>query len=195
MVCNMLLDFLWFFVTRGGLEMEKGLMHIYHGDGKGKTTAAVGLAVRAAGAGMRVAFVQFMKDGTSSELEVLKQIERIEVYAVKNTYGFTWNMSEDNRIQLRMRNDKAVKAMIKAVKEERYQMFVVDEIMSAYQGGFVEKASVLELMQLCKGTAELVFTGRNPAKELLDRADYITEMRSERHPFEKGIIARAGIEL
>lgn len=175
--------------------MEKGLLHIYHGDGKGKTTAAVGLAVRAAGAGMRVAFIQLMKDGTSAELDMLRRIDRIEVYAIKNTYGFTWNMSDDDRIKLRMRNDKALKAMIKAAKEELYQVLVVDEMMSAYQGGFVDKASVLELMQLCKGITELVFTGRNPAKELLDRADYITEMKNVRHPYEKGITARAGIEL
>lgn len=175
--------------------MEKGLMHIYHGDGKGKTTAAVGLAVRAAGAGLHVAFMQLMKDVVSAELNILKKIDQIEVYTIKNTYGFTWNMSDDNRIQLRMRNDRAMKAMIKAAKEELYQMIVVDEIMSAYQGGFVDKTSVLALMQLCKGTTELVFTGRNPAKELLDRADYITEMKNERHPYEKGITARVGIEL
>lgn len=94
-----------------------------------------------------------------------------------------------------MRNDRAIKALIKAVKEETYQMLVVDEMMSAYQGGFVDKAAVMELMQLCKGTTELVFTGRNPAKEILSRADYITEMKNERHPYEKGIHARAGIEL
>lgn len=175
--------------------MEKGLIHIYHGDGKGKTTAAVGLAVRAAGAGMHVAFIQLMKDATSAELKVLKKIDQIEVYTIKNTYGFTWNMSDDNRIQLRMQNDRAVKAMIKAAKEEVYQMIVVDEMMSAYQGGFVDKTSVLELMQLCKGTTELVFTGRNPAKELLNRADYITEMKNKRHPYEKGVTARVGIEL
>lgn len=175
--------------------MEKGLIHIYHGDGKGKTTAAVGLAVRAAGAGMHVAFIQLMKDAASAELNILKKIDQIEVYTIKNTYGFIWNMSDDNRIQLRMQNDRAVKAVIKAAKEELYQMIVVDEIMSAYQGGFVDKTSVLALMQLCKGTTELVLTGRNPAKELLDRADYITEMRNERHPYEKGITARAGIEL
>lgn len=175
--------------------MEKGLLHIYHGDGKGKTTAAVGLAVRAAGAGMHVLFMQLMKDGNSAELSVLKKIEQIEVYAVKNTYGFTWNMTEDDRTKLRMQNDKAVKTMIKAVKEGRYQMLVVDEMMPAYQGGFVDKAAVLELMRLCKGTIELAFTGRNPAKELLSAADYITEMKNERHPYEKGIHARAGIEL
>ncbi|MDE7206028.1 MAG: cob(I)yrinic acid a,c-diamide adenosyltransferase [Lachnospiraceae bacterium] len=174
--------------------MEKGLIHIYHGDGKGKTTAAVGLAVRAAGSGMHVAFIQLMKDGTSAELDMLKKIERIEVFAIKNSYGFTWNMSDDDRIQLRMRNDKAVNAIIKAAKEELYQMFVVDELMSAYQGGFVDKLAVIELMQLCKGTTELVFTGRNPARELLDRADYITEMKNVKHPYEKGIGARAGIE-
>lgn len=175
--------------------MEKGLIHIYHGNGKGKTTAAVGLAVRAAGAGMRVSFIQLMKDGTSAELNVLKKMEQIEVYSIRNTYGFTWNMSDDDRIRLRMKNDKAVNAMIRAVKEGLYQMLVVDEMMPAYQGGFVDKAAVLELMQLCKGTTELVLTGRNPAKELLDRADYITEMKNERHPYEKGITARVGIEL
>ncbi len=181
--------------TETGETKVKGLMHIYHGDGKGKTTAAVGLAVRAAGAGMRVSFVQLMKDGTSAELGVLKKIGQIEVYTVKNTYGFTWNMNDDDRIKLRMRNDRAIKAMIKAVKEERYQMLVFDEMLSAYQGGFVDKTAVLDLIQLCRDTTELVFTGRNPAKELLDRADYITEMRNERHPYEKGICARAGIEL
>ena len=175
--------------------MEKGLIHIYHGDGKGKTTAAVGLAVRAAGAGMRVVFVQFMKDGTSAELNVLKRIDGIEVHAVQNIYGFTWNMRDDDRMQLRMQNDKCIKAMIKMAKEELHQMIVVDEMLSAYQGGFVDKSAVLELMQLCKGSIELVFTGRNPAKELLDRADYITEMKKERHPYEKGITARVGIEL
>ena len=177
------------------MKMEKGLIHIYHGDGKGKTTAAVGLAVRAAGAGMQVSFIQLMKDGNSAELAVLRRIEQIEVHTVQNTYGFTWNMADDDRIQLRMRNDRAIKALIKAVKEETYQMLVVDEMMSAYQGGFVDKAAVLYLMQLCKGTTELVFTGRNPAKEILSRADYITEMKNERHPYEKGIHARAGIEL
>lgn len=175
--------------------MEKGLIHIYHGNGKGKTTTAVGLAVRAAGAGMRVAFIQLMKDGTSAELGVLKKIDRIEVYVIQNPYGFTWNMTDDDRIKLRMKNDKAIKSMIKAVKEELYQMLVIDELMSAYQGEFVDKAAVLELMHLCKGTTELVLTGRNPAKELLSRADYITEMKNERHPYEKGIHARAGIEL
>lgn len=104
-------------------------------------------------------------------------------------------MNDDDRIKLRMRNDRAIKAMIKAVKEERYQMLVFDEMLSAYQGGFVDKTAVLDLIQLCRDTTELVFTGRNPAKELLDRADYITEMRNERHPYEKGICARAGIEL
>lgn len=144
---------------------------------------------------MRVSFVQFMKDGTSAELDVLKKIEKVEVYAIKNTFGFTWNMQDEDRIKLRMRNDRAMRAMIKAVKEEIYQLLIVDEMMSAYQGGFVDKSSVHELVQLCKGTTELVFTGRNPAKELLSKADYITEMRNEKHPYERGISARTGIEL
>lgn len=175
--------------------MEKGLIHIYHGDGKGKTTAAVGLAVRAAGAGMRVLFTQFMKSGGSSELTVLKNIENIEVNVVKNSYGFTWNMTDDSRVKLKSENDKAVASLIMAVKEGRYQLLVLDEIMSAYQGGLVDKEQVLALMQLCKGKTELVLTGRNPADELKDMADYITQMQCERHPYEKGVDARLGIEL
>lgn len=175
--------------------MEKGLIHIYHGDGKGKTTAAVGLAVRAAGAGMRVLFTQFMKSGGSSELTVLKNVENIEVNVVKNSYGFTWNMTDDNRVKLKSENDKAVASLIMAVKEGRYQLLVLDEIMSAYQGGLVDKEQVLALMQLCKGKTELVLTGRNPADELKDMADYITQMQCERHPYEKGVDARLGIEL
>ncbi len=175
--------------------METGFVHSYHGEGKGKTTAAVGLAVRAAGAGMHVLFVQLMKNGASSELAVLRGIDKIEVHTIKNTYGFTWNMRDDDRIKLRAKNDRAVRALIKAVKEETHQMVVIDELMAAYQGGFVDKEAVLSLIQLCKGTTELVLTGRNPAKELLERADYITQLRNERHPYEKGIDARAGIEL
>lgn len=175
--------------------MEKGLTHIYHGDGKGKTTAAVGLAVRAAGAGMKVLFTQLMKDGTSSELAVLKNIENIEVNTIKNTYGFTWNMTDADKAKLKVENDKAVTALIEAVKEEKYQMLVIDEVMSAYQGGLADKKLVLELMQLCRGRIELVLTGRNPSDELKAMADYITEMKGERHPYDKGIGARLGIEL
>lgn len=175
--------------------MEKGLIHIYHGDGKGKTTAAVGLAVRAAGAGMCVLFTQFMKSGGSSELAVLKNLENIEINVIKNTYGFTWNMTDDDKRRLKAENDKAVAALITTVKEGRYQLLVLDEIMSAYQSGLVDKEQVLALLQLCRGKTELVLTGRNPADELKDMADYITQMQSERHPYEKGVDARLGIEL
>lgn len=175
--------------------MEQGLIHIYCGDGKGKTTAAVGLAVRAAGAGMRVLFAQFMKSGGSSELAVLKNIKNIEISVIKNSYGFTWNMTDDDRIRLKSENDMAVAALIEAVRKEKCQMLVLDEIVSAYQGGLVAKEPMLELMHLCKGKTELVLTGRSPADELMGMADYITQMKCERHPYERGIGARMGIEL
>lgn len=171
------------------------MIHIYHGDGKGKTTAAVGLAVRAAGAGMCVMFTQFMKSGGSSELKVLKNINNIEVNVIKNLYGFTWNMTDSDKQNIKKENDKAVKELINIVKNESYQLIVLDEILSAYQGGLVDKEQVIILMQLCKGKTELVLTGRNPAEELKLMADYITEMKCERHPYERGIAARYGVEL
>ncbi len=172
---------------------HKGLIHIYHGDGKGKTTAAVGMAVRAAGAGLKVCFAQFMKTGNSSELGMLELMSNIKVMPVVNHYGFTWNMTQDDKLKLKADNDKALEELINAVGE--YDMIILDEILSAHNSGLVENEKVIKLADCAKGYTELVFTGRNPAGELLSRADYITEMVCTRHPFEKGVNAREGIEF
>ncbi|MBO5144651.1 MAG: cob(I)yrinic acid a,c-diamide adenosyltransferase [Lachnospiraceae bacterium] len=177
------------------MNMQTGLIHIYHGDGKGKTTAAVGLAVRAAGAGLEVCFAQFMKTGTSSELKILQTIENIELVAVKNSYGFTWKMTPDEKAHLKEVNDKELDRLIKAVQEGRYQLVILDELLSAYQNELIDKEKVITLINMAKQyKTELVLTGRNPAQELLDQADYITEMACVRHPYEKGVHARPGIE-
>lgn len=175
--------------------MQVGLTHIYCGDGKGKTTAAVGLAVRAAGAGMKVCFAQFMKTGDSSELSVLKSMKNIELMLAENHYGFTWKMTAEDREKLKNKNNEAIEMLMYDKKKETVQVIILDEIISAYQNELVDKARVLKLIDDYKGKTELVLTGRNPAAELFERADYITEMKCERHPYEQGISARMGIEL
>lgn len=186
--------------------MKTGLIHIYCGDGKGKTTAAVGQAVRAAGAGLKVCFCQFMKTGTSSELNILNQISDIDVISVENNYGFTWKMTDEDRAKLKIENDKALDGIAASLDEDKYQMVVFDEIISAYNNELIDKNKLHNILQkytcydveneamIHEKCCEIVLTGRNPAKELLEMANYITEMKVIRHPYEKGISARLGIE-
>ena len=205
-------------------EKQMGLFHIYCGDGKGKTTAAIGAAVRAAGAGLSVCFVQLMKPGTSSELSALKNMENLTVWTVINPYGFTWKMTVSEKEKLRKLNDETVEMLINAIGNKSdasngnlsnssqsnnialgkfthneangwFDMIIIDELMSAYQNGLVGKPLVSSFIEKCKGNTELIFTGRNPSDELMEKADYITEMKCQRHPYEKGVSARLGIEL
>lgn len=172
------------------MGMEDNLIHIYCGNGKGKTTAAVGLAVRAAGAGLKVNFCQFMKDGQSSELLPLQGINGINVKSVENPYGFTWQMTETEKKALYEINTQAVE-WLKGF--EKYQVVVMDEILSAYEYELVDRKLLIDFLKENKG--EIILTGRNPKEELVEMADYVTEMNCVRHPFEKGIEARKGIEL
>lgn len=170
--------------------MEVILIHIYCGDGKGKTTAAVGLAVRAAGAGFSVNFCQFMKDGQSSELLPLQGVNGIEVKSVENPYGFTWQMTEHEKKELYEINTQAV-AWLRTL--DKHRVIIMDEILSAYEYELVDRKLLIDFLNENEG--EIILTGRNPKEEILEVADYITEMRCIRHPFEKGIEARKGIEL
>lgn len=170
---------------------EKGLIHIYCGDGKGKTTAAIGLAIRAVGAGMKVCFAQFMKAGSSSEWEILKKIEGIQAMIAKNTYGFTWKMTKQEKEELTSINNKCLEEILDQMED--YDLLILDEIISAYQNDLVDKRKVLDILERNQHT-EVVLTGRNPSDEFMDIADYVTEMKCIRHPYEKGIAARKGIE-
>ncbi len=172
--------------------MNNPQIHIYHGTGKGKTTASIGLAIRAAGADKRVIFAQFMKGNDSSEMKILRSIPNITVLQVGKQFGFSWQMSEEDKREITGRHTGMLQQIRELVDREAVDLIVLDEINSAYQLDFVPHDQVLELLQM--RPAELVLTGRNPAPELIEMADYLTEMRAERHPYEKGLTAREGIE-
>ena len=171
-----------------------GLVHICCGDGKGKTTASVGLAIRAAGAGLRVLFAQFFKDGTSSELRILRALENIEVRVCQTPYGFFKMMDQERR-------DRAAEdytALLRAVLDEARQGFgllVLDEIIAACNLHAVPENLVTEFLRTKPEELEVVLTGRDPSDGLCSMADYITEMRKLRHPYDRGITARKGIEF
>ena len=170
-----------------------GLIHIYCGDGKGKTTAAIGLAIRAAGAGRKVLFAQFLKDGSSSELKILRNLENIEVLTCETRYGFYKNMNEETRERARADYSALFERVVKGVAGEP-GLLVLDEIIPACRYGFVSEERFISFLAQKPEGLEVVLTGRDPSAALLETADYVTEMHKVRHPFDRGVAARSGIE-
>ena len=168
------------------------MMDLYCGDGKGKTTAAVGLSVRAAGAGLRVLFLQFLKDGTSSEIA---QMEKLGI-RVKNVacMTFTFQMDEQEKARTAQRHNDLLWTALAAAEDGTADLIVLDEIMAAVQTGLADETIVRRLLAACQDGIELVLTGRDPTQEMLDAADYISNIRADRHPYERGVGARRGIE-
>jgi cob(I)alamin adenosyltransferase len=171
----------------------KGLVHIYCGDGKGKTTAAMGLALRAAGRGMKVLVLQFLKNGQTGELAALSQIDGVTVISAREGKRFFWEMSEEEK---RKAYDAHMEKWMYAAKHAgRYDLMILDEAVGAYGCGLLDRESLLDFLDNKPKGLEVVLTGRNPAKELMERADYISEIKKIRHPFDRGVGARKGIEL
>lgn len=170
-----------------------GLIHLYCGDGKGKTTAALGLALRAAGAGKQVVFTQFFKDGSSSEIEPLATLPGVRVFHADTVRGFYRNMTPPQREQA----GKDYTALFRQVTQAAHaaDLLILDEIVSASNRGVVPEKLVTDFLREKPARLEVVLTGRNPSAALLELADYITEMRKLRHPFDRGIGARKGIEF
>lgn len=169
-----------------------GLIHIYCGDGKGKTTAAVGLTLRSAGAGNRVVFTQFFKDGSSSEISLLRQIPGISVLHTKTVGGFWKRMTTEQQAQAS--RDYTELFHIACERAKNMDLLVLDEVISACNHGAVPEEALLEFLQNKPENLEVVLTGRNPSEALLAQADYVTEMKKVKHPFDRGVPARKGIE-
>ncbi|HBB72150.1 MAG TPA: ATP--corrinoid adenosyltransferase BtuR/CobO/CobP [Ruminococcus sp.] len=170
------------------------MIHIYSGYGKGKTTAAVGLSVRGAGAGLRVMFCQFMKNGTSSEIAVLEQIPGITVRFCPECSKFSFRMDDSEKQAARMAQDALIAEIRCAVHEHSADLIVMDEIISGCNTGLADREAVLGIMRNCPEDTELILTGRDPDDEIASLADYHSSITELRHPYKKGIGARRGIE-
>ena len=169
------------------------MLHIYTGNGKGKTTAAVGLAVRACGAGLRVAVFQFLKNGSSSEISVLRSLPGITVEACKCCNKFVFRMSEEEKSAVEKRHNEELSAAIELVRSGKADMLIMDELIGAFNMKLVDENNALLLTELAKD-CEIVLTGRDPDERFIAAADYVSEIAPVRHPYEKGITARKGIE-
>lgn len=169
----------------------KGLTHIYTGDGKGKTTAAVGLAVRAVGDGFRVLLVQFLKGRKTGELEPLEKLG-VEIVRAQNVVKFIPQMTPEEFAQCKDSHESCLKAAKNAAG--KYGLIILDEVIGAVQTGMIGAEELLNFVKTKPEELELVLTGRDAPPELLALADYVSEIRCVRHPYEKGVPARKGIE-
>ena len=166
------------------------MVMVNEGEGKGKTTAAIGQAVRAKGQGLKVKFAQFIKSGSSGELDMLKAIGvTVEQYGL----GFT---NKGDRSAHKSAAERGAKIIINDISSKSYDMLVCDEINYAVSGGFLEEEVVLKLIDEAniKGV-HLVMTGRNPTDKMIEAADIVTKMVKVKHAFDKGIPAQVGIEF
>lgn len=194
------------------------MIQIYHGDGKGKTTASVGLAIRAAGRNVPVIFAQFLKDDSSGEINILKTLPQVKLIHPTVFHGFVSRMSEQELEDTK----KAYKSMLQEIeleiekcleektitsKKENAQVnggdatndiklcVVLDEILHALHYKLLDEDAVIYMLVNYRDNVEFILTGRNPSSNILEMANYVTEMKKEKHPFDWGIPARIGIEL
>ena len=173
---------------------NSALVHLYCGDGKGKTTAAVGLAVRHSGRGGKVVFAQFLKDGTSGECRVLAKLG-VTVLAANPVGKFSFRMTEEEKAETAAALGRTFDAATGFAVRERATLLVLDEVCAAVNCGFLPEKTLTEFLESRPDSLEVVLTGRDPSENLQAHADYITEMKKRRHPFDEGVAAREGIEF
>lgn len=173
--------------------MGTGLIHIYYGDGKGKTTAAVGQAVRAAGYGYKVLFYQFLKNNTSSERKSLEQVPNITCIKGCEQVKFSFQMNEEEKKEVRNYNKEQLQNLCQEI--ENYDVLILDEAVCATGIGLLEEKELIHFLKNKPEKLEVILTGHTVSDTLLDIADYVTEMKKVKHPFDRGVAARAGIEM
>ena len=175
--------------------MKNGLIHIYCGDGKGKTTAATGLAVRAAGSGMKVLFARFLKNEVSGELKILDAVDGITVLHVDKAFGFFNTLCDREKAEAEETYARLWDTVCDKAVSGHFDLLVIDEFMAAYNYGLIEHNKALAFLESKPEELEVVLTGRNPYEKLIKLADYVSEIKKIKHPFDREIRARRGIEF
>ncbi len=173
------------------MQEETRFVHVYTGDGKGKTTAALGLALRAIGAGWRVLFVQFLKQGEYSEIKALRRLGDQVKICQYGSGEFVRGRPSEKEVASAQRG---LNEVIEAMGTKEYDLIILDEIDVAMHFGLIPIESVIALLERRPPDLEMVLTGRWAPEEIIERADLVTEMRMIKHYFSKGIMARTGIE-
>jgi cob(I)alamin adenosyltransferase len=178
------------------IEIRNGLTLVYTGDGKGKTTAALGVAIRAAGYGLRVFMLQFVKG--SWHYGELDGAKLLEPYFAIERMGKGFYKIIDDKLPEEDHRKAAMAAANRALEilcSGNYDIVILDEINVAAATGLLPKEKVLEIIEAKPPNVHLILTGRGASQEVIDRADLVTEMREIKHPYQKGHLAQKGIDF
>ena len=190
------------------MARKDGLVHVLTGDGNGKTTSAIGIAVRASSRGMKVAFIQFLKGGLSSEVPALEKLGVTVVTGTKHCQRqreHAAQLKEKGHVTFcrdcfvingmdRMLVLGAFEKAKKMCAGGEYGLIVLDEIFWVMKEGMVSEADVLALIRSRAQNCEIILTGRGATRAIEEASDYVTYVKKEKHPFDKGIISRCGID-
>lgn len=171
------------------------MKHLYFGDGKGKTTAAVGIAVRAAGSNLKVLFVQFLKTEFSGERHVLSHTENVTLTLCPADLKFTFQMNEKEKAQAAKIFKGIFDHSVTLALTEKYDMVVFDEIIDAINAEMLTESEVVEFITNAPSSMEIIMTGHNPSQKMIDLCDYVTEFKKIKHPYDRGITGRIGVEF
>ena len=175
--------------------MERGLVQVYTGDGKGKTTAAFGQALRALGRGLKVVVIQFLKSNESGEvLYIRNNIPGMELHRFNSQEKFIRSMNNKELDQLKKETISGFEFAGKIIAGNKCDVLILDECLGAVNNGFITVPELINLIKSKPDTMEIVLTGRDASTELIEAADLVTEMKKIKHPFNEGIAARTGIE-
>lgn len=176
--------------------MELGLIHIYCGNGKGKTTAAMGLGIRAAGCKKKVLLTQFLKSNKTGELNSIEKLKEYFHFIPGVPVGkFSWNMNDEEKANAKIEHTERFKVITQKAIDEKYDILILDELVATINLDFIPVSLVLDFLKNKPTGLEVVMTGRDPKSELIEIADYVSEINAIKHPFEKGIPSRVGIEI
>ncbi|MBR3243003.1 MAG: cob(I)yrinic acid a,c-diamide adenosyltransferase [Parasporobacterium sp.] len=177
-------------------KSESGLIHIYTGEGKGKTTAGLGLCLRAAGCDLKVLIARFLKNNDSAELKAFARFPNVEIVPNETTFGFSrsWKDDPERKQQAKEYYSAMLETAIKKAVSGYYDILLLDEILASVRLEVVERDVLISFLKTKPENLEVIMTGRDPLPELIDLADYVSEIKKIKHPFDQGIIARRGIE-
>ncbi len=169
------------------------MIQSYYGNGKGKTTATIGAAVRCTGCGNRVLFVQFLKNNHSAECKVMDALEQIDILVSNEYYELYDNQNEALTTKF---TDAYTKLLFEETENviENYQMIVLDEVLDAVAFGYIEENALIQFLKKWKQNKEILLTGHCLPQKIADVSDYISEVKEVRHPYKLGMPSRKGIE-
>jgi len=172
-----------------------GLIHIYTGDGKGKTTASVGLMIRALGYNKKILFIQMQKALPSGEIKVLENNKDIDVMRVCSITKFVWKMNEKEKQEYKQQHEDGFDKAIGIINQSNYDLVVFDEILGAIYEKVIDEKKAIEFLKNKPTKLEIVLTGRNASEDIIKIGDYVSEIKCIKHPFEKGVPPRKGVEF